>query len=369
MGGMAFANITRINQKYYAFALEANGLFEIDFEKKKERYIASMPNADIGACQLVYDVKSWNNKVIGMPFHSDSVYIYDIVDKTAEAVKITENFFPEIRCSFIWRDKLYIPGNLEDCLYIYDLCNEKLEKISMKILLEAEWKFCWDAVVVNDCAYLVSNADNRVIKLDLQLKQAEILEIAYPGLGFNSIICFEDKVLISTRVGGHIAVVDTGTFTCVKMINVSEENDVVMFSKQLFWDGTLHLIPANGTSFFEIDLNTWGIKEMPLQIAYIGKGWNFPFAVVYNGQCFAFSISVRDFVSMDEIQRRFFITLQAGDFDIALLNSSETKLIMESELVDLGKMIKFLCSEIPVRESIDMSKYIGKEVYDTIKGE
>lgn len=366
MNGIFFKNAVNINNKLYSFSSNLNGLFEVDIDQKVEKYLSSVPGYDAFAEHMFYDIQKWENKIIGIPYHCNKICLYDITSGLFELIKISEKSDPEFLCSFIWKNKLYIPANKDSCIYIYDLVSMELEIINLKTYWGKNLS-CKSVVLSDDNAYHVSSNDNRILKINLNTKHISIIKTDNESIGFNSIIKYKNMLYAVSRFGGHIAVINTENDSVSETIYISDQNNITFFSNSFVDDNILYLLPANYNYFVRMDCLTNEITQIPLNPEFNSKSWSFSFAVKHNGKAYAFSNAVQDLIAIDNSQERLCLQIEKKP-EIFNLSNSPGK-VNETIMFDLADLIKNLSSLSAAKKEENTDQHIGKKIHYSVKGE
>lgn len=203
---------------------EINAIFEIDFDKKRYKYLTAFDNSEEDTIRKYSVCKKYKNKLFFFPVYGNKIWIYHI--NTQIFSKIDDPAFFDMDCllmnePFIYNHYLYALSTKKKAVVIIDPETEQLHSI-IQIPKEME-NVSSDCMQSGNKLYCVSDNKGIICQIDLDSKHIELYMIPCMETGIHTIsIESTDKFWLS----GHekqICIWDKQNQTSIVLKDFPEE--------------------------------------------------------------------------------------------------------------------------------------------------
>lgn len=290
----------------WMFHSKYNAVFRLDLATNTMKFIESISDVE-NKCNMFDAVVKYQNKLYFTPYACK--YLVEVNTETNEISKILLQD-KEIHSHFVsarYKDKLYLISVVNGCQsYIFDLKTHMAEKFDFQI--PKEWEYPYDFPVFSDCTlcnsrlFLLCSVKPELLEYNLETHDITIHKY-HKSVAFNKMSSDGDNIWIVShrpeilfkwnRTTGFIVVFD-------KLLTGEDKLSIPAFSRMLYLDGYLWLIPSWNEQLIkidvysnwviEIDLHGYGIRkdyrEGPLFTRYdFDDRWLYLFSHTSNTLC------------------------------------------------------------------------------------
>jgi len=254
-----------IDHNIIASGYNINGIFKIDYKRKKQELIYIFKNLSKQGRRYGSSIK-YNNKIFFCPLSETYILVYDICRKSAEYIKI-----PSIGCMTTQRmknEKFFPYAVWNNILFLFPWRYPAVIKLNMdtyEIKADINWKqnfdiyvtdklltyFRRDVVVLDKIAYLITWNNPIIIKFDMKTENFTFIILKECVDGLSTICLVENQIIMSDRKG-RIYKTDNN-LTNIKEILTDVDREKIVFKESFYLNGKVWLIPVKDTNLLWID--------------------------------------------------------------------------------------------------------------------
>lgn len=277
-----------INDIIYYSDANANRLVAYDLKDQSSRVLAIFPGEKRAALCLHKCVLVYGNKLFFFPELGRYIQIYDLVTAEIEMINVLIEGYSEkgkTKISGIaTRGNLcYIfPQYICQPLMILHMDTLELEirnewNIGVKKYVSNEWRACAiNTCELGDYVYIALWNTHLLLKTEIKTLQTEVITLDDVSAQNYTISTYEDGFYFTqTNCGDVLRMDSAGKITRYKS-DVAEENQIIPFTKLMFWQGVKYVLPGNADRLGKLDdeHQTVVLQEIPcdcLSVNYQGK--------------------------------------------------------------------------------------------------
>lgn len=241
-----------------------NGLYEYLIKENKLNFLGTFKNESILGRQLYGKIHRYKDKLIFTPLSAENIAIYDLKDKTFEAVPLP---LPKVPCGFegkflnsvMFNNKLFMfPGRFyciveynfdSGDLWIhddwYDECIKKWEKRSYLL-------FSYDMVKTGNEVFLPSALNSGIFKYCFNENQYDFINVSYKCKTLSTLAYDGEYFWSATDNGKLLIIKDNGTI--IEDIDIYlTYGECGLFNRSIYDNGYLWLFLSQQSKIIKIN--------------------------------------------------------------------------------------------------------------------
>lgn len=255
----------------YASDFEKNGLYEVDLNNQKCKFIMLFPNETMTSRRIHCTALHHASKVFFVPMSGDYISIYDIGNNTIEQIAIPA--LGEKYSCYREKQKFSKAVCYEGNIYMFPFTYPgiiKLETETNQITILDDWVsneqyfFRGGMCVDGEMAYLANGVNNIILQFNMETEKAVVYYVGAHNNGAMCISKYENYYWIVPRLRGAVI--------CWNPVNnhVIYENtsylnnfniDKIVFSEIISYKGQMFFVPFNSNKYFSVDKETGNMIE------------------------------------------------------------------------------------------------------------
>ncbi len=260
------------NNKAYGASADFNGLFKIDMQSGKCKYIDAFPDEDLNGKRLYFSAAYYKDKVFFAPQSAEHIAIYDTINNEIEMIAFDVNPTLKFNKNMKFADIVVLGENifLIGATYPYilriDAETYELEYIS----LDTEESFCFrkGGCINGENFFVPSVNSNLVLEFNMKTKQVIFHKIPCEFNGSWS-MCYDGKFfwLIPRMKGTGFIRWDKETDQAVVLKDFPQGfcgDSNLLYIKAYYLDGYVWAIPEQANMFLKVDVNSLKIIKEDL---------------------------------------------------------------------------------------------------------
>lgn len=255
----------------YASAFAFNGLYEIDLENQKCKYMMLFPNENANGKRLYSSALHCNSKIYFIPMSGKYISIYNVEQKTIKQLSIPlpfseYSFYKEafkFAAAVCWRGNIFIipftyPGILK-----LDIKTNKITVLRQWIPKEGYF-FRGGLCVDGNNVYIPSGNNNIILEFNMETEKGIIHRIGKYNNGAMCMYRCGEDYWIAPRQKGSIVIWNP---TCnlineIKDYPIGFQSGKIVFSKIIRCKDKLFFMPASANRVLSIKIES---KELALE--------------------------------------------------------------------------------------------------------
>jgi len=250
---IVFNNFIIDSENIYAVTLFANLMLKINLATKKINFVKSF---DIETSyQMFYDGMIVDSVIWFVPFFSDKIAVYNILDDTINYIALPNEInnytdYAKFGVSFVYDKKIYMFGYMIPYILIIDCGTRFIQLINLtdrdnSILEKVYFRDAY--VIIDDKAYLPMQQSEKILMIDLITLDFKFIDIIYNNhstlKGYTCIDFYGDVFSLYNWLGEKVLL--DKSFNFIKIENAEEVSDINRLNPY-------QLVINNNNSFIKI---------------------------------------------------------------------------------------------------------------------
>ncbi|MCQ2498092.1 MAG: hypothetical protein MJ133_03835 [Lachnospiraceae bacterium] len=366
---ITFEKYIEENGKIIFPAFNHNALYEMSLENREITMLARIPGSNFFQHRTFFAIEKYKSKFFLIPFWGTKIWIYDRetceltnikiapeIDFDTDAINLKPGKFAR---SFVNGQYMYIFPHFYPALVIIDM--ETLEVTYDTDVVENLCKIRQndDALITGvnqyeNHVYCSIGNSNSVLVYNLNNHSHYILPIPFSGIGFNGIGVTEDRIILTPRRHGAVAMYDRKKKECTEIYDYPSDYNCanIPFQSIVKISSGYLLIPTNSNFFMilkdegniiclrEESIGLQGILDSRISydrvMAYGVEGSKVWYISGIDEMYYEFNMDTASCVGEK-------LVTEVGDlFFKEILDNSDEKLFEESALFDIKSFLRFL---------------------------
>ncbi|TCL58128.1 hypothetical protein EDD76_107244 [Kineothrix alysoides] len=244
----------QIDRKLLFVARDINIIFSLDMDNGKINLIDSIPEEDFIANRLSAKIVRWEQQLLFVPFNAKKIWIYrqDIKEWKSLVLMPVNNEDISLKMfqAIAYQDKVFLIGSNYPAIVCVDMEKETLTYFDRiydclkdkRKELEDCYVRC-DCVQINDCFYMASALDNKVLKFDMSNCQYFWIEVGSDRNRYSGIAWDGSNFWLAPRQNTAIVKWD-GTNKVTEYLLPQEFAAQCMHFLGVVYDGTKIIMPG-----------------------------------------------------------------------------------------------------------------------------
>lgn len=244
----------QIDRKLLFVARDINLIFSLDMDNGKTELIDSIPEEDLFANRLSAKIVSWKQKLIFVPFNAKKICIYRKNTREWNGLPLksvgNEDIPLKMFQAIPYQNKVFLIGSNYPAIVCIDAETEELtyfDKVYERLRgRRKELGDCYvrcDYVKINDCFYMASALNNKVLRFDMSNCQYSWIEVGNDINRYSGITWDGSNFWLAPRQNTAIVKWDGGKEVTEYPLPKGFEKECIHFLGAVY-DGTQIIMPG-----------------------------------------------------------------------------------------------------------------------------